>query len=98
MIEKRTVVDQREVMQSGIIQIRFRKEIVEDGKVLSYQYHRTTLQPGDDLDAQMRVVNAHLERMDCKPVEDYESVRRIVAAEHTAEVKAAFLSGRRKKL
>lgn len=94
MIEKRTIVDQREITANSIIQIRFRKEIVEDGKVLSFQYHRTTLQPGDDLDAQMAVVNAHLERMDCKPVEDYESVKRIVVAEHTKEVIQKFKDNR----
>ena len=89
-IEKRTVVDQREVTANGIIQIRFRKELVEDGRVLSFEYHRTSLRPGDDLDALMVHVNADLERMGGQTVADLEPVRRIVSAEHTAEVVKAF--------
>ena len=91
-IETRTVVDQREVIANGIIQIRFRKELVEDGKVLTSEYHRTSLQPGDDLDRQMNAVNAHLKQMGCAVVDadGIESIRRIVDAEHTPERIAAF--------
>lgn len=94
MIEKRTVVDQREVTASGVVQIRLRKEIVQDGKVLSYEYHRTSLQPGDDLDAQMAAVNAHLAAMGYPAVADYENVRRMVASEHTPSVVKKFKEGK----
>ena len=90
MIQKRTVVDLRQVSENGIIMIRFRKELVENGNVLSFGYHRTALEPGGDLDKQMAVVNAHLVAMECKPVADYASVRRIVQAEHTPGVIAAW--------
>ena len=90
MIEKRTVVDQREVTANGIIQIRFRKELVEDGKVISFEYHRTSLQPGEDIDALMAVVNMHLVKMGCEAVSDYENVRRTAASEHTPDVIKAW--------
>lgn len=90
MLTKRTVVDQREVTANGVVQIRFRKEVLEDGKVVSFGYHRTALEPGEDLDAKMKLVNEHLQHMSCEPVSDYESVSRLVAAEHTLDVIKAF--------
>lgn len=90
MIEKRTIVDQHEITTNGIIQIRFRKELVEDGKVLSFEYHRTSLQPGEDLGELMSNVNAHLKAMGCAQVNDYASVTRIAKVEHTHDVVKSF--------
>ena len=90
MIEKRTVVDQVETTPGGTIQIRLRKEAVEEGKVLSYEFHRTALAPGIPLDSQMAQVNAHLKGMDYPAVIDVSRIQRIVAVEHTAAVVAAY--------
>ena len=90
MIEKRTIIEKREVAQDGTVGVRFRKEIVEDGKVIAFEYHRTTLPPGFSLDAQMGLVNAHFVVMGYPSLKDYESVRRIVDVEHTPEVIAAW--------
>src|SRR5262245_18761510 len=92
MIEKRTIVDQREVMRDGTIQVRFRKEIIEDGVVISFGYHRVALQPGDDLDNAMASVNNHLQFMKNESVssDEIDSIRRIVTAEHTVEKISEF--------
>lgn len=90
MITKEVVVDQIELTASRIIQIRFRKNIVEDGKLLSYEYHRTSLSPGTTLADQMKLVNAHLQQMGWPPCADTKRIEAIVKAEHTPEVVKAY--------
>ncbi len=45
-LTKQTVLDQIETKADGHVNVRFRKEIVEDGKVLSYESHRLSVAPG----------------------------------------------------
>ena len=99
MMTKRTIVDQREITSNGIIQIRFRKEILEDGEVISFGYHRTSLRPGDDLSRLLIAINEHLARMSCVAVDEasVSSIQRIVDVEHTPEVVAAFKVAQSKK-
>jgi hypothetical protein len=52
MITKETVVDQITVTENGIVLYREATRIVEDGKVLTQTYHRTSLAPGQDLTGQ----------------------------------------------
>ena len=52
MITKETVVDQITVCENGIVLYREATRIIEDGKVLTQTYHRTSLTPGQDLDGQ----------------------------------------------
>ena len=52
MITKETVVDQITVTENGIVLYREATRIIEDGKVLTQTYHRTSLTPGQDLDGQ----------------------------------------------
>jgi len=47
-LEKQTVVDQIEVVESGVVQVRTAIRIVEDGTVLSSSLHRHVIAPGDD--------------------------------------------------
>ena len=70
MISKNTVVDQIEVIRNGIIQVRIALEFVENGVVLSSRWHRTAIEVGGDVDAQMAAVNAHItsEPMNEQPV------------------------------
>jgi hypothetical protein len=49
MITKETVVDQITVTENGIVLYREATRIIEDGKVLTQTYHRTSLTPGQDL-------------------------------------------------
>lgn len=49
MLEKVTVVDKVEVLENGNIQVRTATKIVEDGEVISTQFHRHVLVLGADL-------------------------------------------------
>jgi hypothetical protein len=51
-ITKETVVDQITVTENGIVLYREATRIIEDGKVLTQTYHRTSLTPGQDLAGQ----------------------------------------------
>ena len=48
-INKETVVDQITVTENGIVLYREATRIIEDGKLLTQTYHRTSLTPGQDL-------------------------------------------------
>ena len=52
MITKETVVDQITLTENGIVLYREATRIIEDGKVLTQTYHRTSLTPGQDLEGQ----------------------------------------------
>ena len=51
-LEKVEVVDRIEVVESGIVQVRTRTSIMEDGKQISSTFHRHTVAPGDDYSGQ----------------------------------------------
>jgi len=52
MITKETVVDQITVTENGTVLYREATRIIEDGKVLTQTYHRSSLTPGQDLTGQ----------------------------------------------
>ena len=52
MITKEIVVDEITVTENGIVLYREATRIIEDGKVLTQTYHRTSLTPGQDLAGQ----------------------------------------------
>ena len=52
MITKETNVDQITVCENGIVLYREATRIIEDGKVLTQTYHRSSLTPGQDLTGQ----------------------------------------------
>ncbi len=95
-IVKETVVDQIEATVSRVIQIRFKKQVVEDGIVLASEYHRTTLEPGTPLNSQLAQVNIHLAAMGWPAVAaaDAERVRAIAQVEHTPAVIAEYRARR----
>ena len=47
-LEKTVVVDKVEVLESGVIQVRTKTAILEDGVQISGTFHRHVLAPGDD--------------------------------------------------
>ena len=57
-ITKETVVDQVTVTENGIVLYREATRIIEDGKVLTQTYHRTSLTPGQDYSAEEPRVQA----------------------------------------
>jgi len=63
MLQKKTVIDQIEITSSGNVQVRFGKQILEDEKILHQQWHRTSFEPGCDIDAQLKSVNNNLVSM-----------------------------------
>ena len=48
MLEKIEVVDRIEVIESGVIQVRTKTAIKEDGVEISSKFHRHVVAPGDD--------------------------------------------------
>jgi hypothetical protein len=51
-LSKETVVDQITVTENGIILVRETTTIKENGVEISKKYHRSSLQPSDDLTGQ----------------------------------------------
>lgn len=47
-LEKVEIVDRVEVLESGLVQVRTKTAIMEDGKQISGTYHRHVVTPGDD--------------------------------------------------
>ena len=47
-LEKIAVVDRIEVLETGVVQVRTRTSIMEDGKQISGTFHRHVVAPGDD--------------------------------------------------
>lgn len=93
-ITKRVVLDQIEIRPDGTLQIRLDKQVVEDGTVLSREYHRTAIPPGTKVEGppnkpgQLDFVDAHLAAMGWPALEAgaRERIKRIVKVEHTREV------------
>jgi hypothetical protein len=60
-LEKFTSVDLIEVIENGIIQVRTKTAIMEDGKQISGTFHRHVVAPGDDYageDARVKAICA----------------------------------------
>ena len=51
-LTKQTIVDQITVTENGIVLYREATRIIEDEKVLTQTYHRSSLTPGQDLTGQ----------------------------------------------
>lgn len=52
MITKQSTVNQIEITENNIIQVRTVTRIIEDGKILNQTFHRHCLSPGDALSDQ----------------------------------------------
>ena len=51
-LTKETIIDQITVTEKGIVFVREVTRIMEDGKEISKQYHRTSFAPVDDVSGQ----------------------------------------------
>lgn len=47
-LEKTQIVDRIEVVESGIVQVRTKTTIIENGTEISCTFHRHVVAPGDD--------------------------------------------------
>lgn len=89
MIERKTVVEQIEVKpETGHLQVRFVKLLIEDGAEIHRGYHRIVLEPDMDLTEAARLVNASLAQLGEAAVEDFhwERVKRHADLARTPEV------------
>ena len=57
-LEKIISVDQIEVIANGIVQIRTKTAVLEDGKEITRAFHRHGVAPGDDYSAEDARVQA----------------------------------------
>jgi len=58
MLEKVVSVDLIEVVENGVIQVRTKTAIMEDGKQISGTFHRHVVAPGDDYSSEDARVQA----------------------------------------
>jgi hypothetical protein len=58
MLEKVIIVDRIEVIESGVVQVRTKTAIMEDGKQISGTFHRHVVVPGADYSAEDSKVQA----------------------------------------
>lgn len=47
-LEKAQTVDRIEILETGVVQVRTKTAIMEDGKQISGTFHRHVVAPGDD--------------------------------------------------
>ena len=57
-LEKIKIVDRIEVVESGVVQVRTKTAIMENGKQISGTFHRHVVSPGDDYSAEDARVKA----------------------------------------
>ena len=58
MLEKIEIVDRIEVVESGVVQVRTKTSIKEDGVEISTKFHRHVIAPGNDYSAEDAKVQA----------------------------------------
>lgn len=49
MLSEQQVLDLIEIRDNGLIQVRWRNEILRDNELVTYTYHRQAFEPGADL-------------------------------------------------
>ena len=66
-LEKIEIVDRIEVVESGVVQVRTKTAIMEDGLEISNKFHRHVVAPGDDYsgeDARVQAICAATHTVD----------------------------------
>lgn len=79
-LEKVIIVDRIEVVESGVVQVRTKTAIMEDGKPISGNFHRHVVAPGDDYSAEDAKVQAI-----CAAVHTPEIIAAYQAAQEAAK-------------
>ena len=106
MIEKKTFINQITMDRTGVVLVQFVKCVVEDGEVISQEYHRTSIEPGVDPDEQLAAVDAHLPAIKAAPVTDEPTVsvlkradiKAVCQAAHTPAVVAKFKANKQAQI
>ena len=81
MLEKQTVVDLIETVESGVVQVRTCTRIMENGRQLSGTFHRHVVAPGDNYSAEDAKVQAI-----CAAVHTPEVIAAYQAAQEAAQL------------
>jgi hypothetical protein len=68
MLEKIEIVDRIEVIEFGVLQVRTKTAIKEDGIEISSKFHRHVVAPGDDYSAENAKVQAICKALHTKDV------------------------------
>lgn len=95
MIEQKTIVDQIEIRRDGTIGVRFAILTLKDGAEIASSWHRTSIAPGDDVDAQIAAVNADIttrQTIMAEPVDETNIplLKEVAALVHTPDVVSAY--------
>lgn len=92
MIEKRTIVEQVEVLGSGIIQVRLAFLLAEGNEVYARDVHRISIPPGTDVAAQCAAVNRNLASLKKETITeaDIAKIKAHAQLAHTPEAIAAY--------
>jgi hypothetical protein len=80
-LEKIEVVDLIETLENGVLQVRAKTAILEDGKEISSKFHRHVVVPGADYSAEDAKVQAI-----CAAIHTPEVVTAYEAAQEAAQV------------
>jgi len=78
MLEKQIIVDQIEVVENGVVQVRTATRVIENNKTLSSALHRHVVEPGDDSSQEDVKVQAI-----CAAVHTAEVIAAYVSAQET---------------
>lgn len=99
-VTKRTILDSICCARNGVMHIRLRREQVDGATVVAFDYHRTSLNPGDDPAALAAVIDAALVAMGdaALPAREWGQVSNIVTAAHPPAVVAKFQAAEAEEL
>lgn len=50
-LTEKTVIDQITILEDGLIQVRRVRRVFDDGELLAERFHRSVLEPGQDVTA-----------------------------------------------
>lgn len=100
-LSKKLVLSQLTILENGTALIQLDKVIEEDGVEISRQHHRTSVEPGADVDAVLTGVLADLDtpehgRFAVISPADLTKAKALTRAAHTAAVVKAFRDRPRK--
>jgi hypothetical protein len=82
MLEKIQIVDRIEVIESGVVQVRTKTAIKEDGVEISSKFHRHVVAPGDDYsgeDFRVRAICAALHTVEVVEAYKLAQINKILA-------------------
>jgi hypothetical protein len=86
------VVNKVEITENGTIQVQIKKIFDDKGLKIDLGWHRTSLTPGTDCNAQLALVNTHLSQMGFVDISnaDWQRVRDHAAVAWTPQVIAEY--------